>query len=497
VITLQHAEGAEMTSNEVNDERRRAHRARRPRVWVWPLPVFIATAAVYIALRVLAVVGTGAASNFPDSETYRHASGFPKYRFIDFAGHAVRPWTVPLFYRLLPSDNLRVDAQVLVSVVAWLTLAGTVALVLRDDRVRIAAFVIVLALSCTTAVASWDRTILAESLAISTAVFAFAAALRFVVKATWWNAAAFVSAMTFFTFTKVTMFPVIALAAVFVGLMALAKDARLLRIVTALVLVALAAWGAVTTSRVEKAYAVVDNSGASGFALDFVYELRLNILNDSDELAWFVAHGMPDPIGLVAYARTSPSDDGWPTWSAFVDSYRARPDLASWVEDKGRGVYARYVLTHPWRTASHFAHDLPYMLAPPKSAIVYDNDPRQVLPSFAESMLFDAAPAPTSATYGDVGLLAAVSIALVLIARRRGIDRSLLLLAGALFVFAAVGIAIGWVVVPIEIGRHAIPQSVLIRLALWIAVFVSVDALLSAHPDSRTPNPRRPIESSD
>jgi hypothetical protein len=357
--------------------------------------------------------------------------------------------------------------------------------------VRIAAFVIVLALSCTTAIASWDRAILAESLAISTAVFALAAALRFVTRATWWNAAAFVGAMTFFTFTKVAMFPVIALAAIFVGLLALAKETRLLRIVTAVLLVAVAAWGAVTTSRVDKAYTVVDNTGASVFSLGFAYELRLNVLNDSDERAWFVAHGMPDPIGLVAYARTSPSDDGWPTWNAFFDSYRARPDLTSWVEHKGRRLYARFVLTHPWRTTSDFVHDLPYMLAPSKSAIVYDKDSRQVLPSFAESMLFDTAPAPTPSTYGDVGLLAAVSIALILIARRRGIDRSLLLLAVALFVFAAVGIAIGWVVVPIELARHAIPQSVLIRLAFWIAVFVSVDALLSPHPtrEHRTDEP--------
>ena len=474
-----------MTSNEVNDERTRAQRARDTRARAWPRPVFLATAAVYIALRFLAVVGTGAKSNFPDSRTYRHASGFPTYRLIDFAGHAVRPWAVPLFYRLLPSDNLRVDAQVLVSVVAWLTLAGTVALVLRDNRVRIAAFVIVLALSCTTPVASWDRVILAESLAISTAVFALAAALRFVVKATWLNAAAFIGAMTFFTFTKVTMFPVIALAAVFVGLLALAKEKRQLRIITAIVLAAVAAWGAVTTSRVEKAYAAVDNTGASGFALDFAYELRMNILNDPVELSWFVTHGMPDPIGLVGYARTSPIDDGWATWNAFFDAYRARPDMASWVEAKGRGVFTRYVLTHPWQTTSDFVHDLPYMLAPPRSAIVYDDDPRQVLPSVVESMLFDAAPTPAPASYGDVGLLAAVSIALILIARRRGIDRSLLLLAGALFVFAAVGIAIGWTVVPIEIARHAIPQSVLIRLALWIAVFVSVDALLSARPSTR------------
>ena len=468
-----------MTPNEVSGKHTRVPRTRAR---AGPRPVFLSTAAVYIALRFLAVVGTGAGTN-PDSQTYRHASGLLKYRYIDFAGHAVRPWAVPLFYWLLPGDNLRVDAQVLVSVVAWLTLAGTVALVLRDNRVRIAAFVIVLALSCTTPVASWDRMILAESLSISTAVFALAAALRFVMKATWWNATAFVGAMTFFTFTKVALFPVIGLAAVFVGLMALAKDQRRLRIVTAIVLAAVAAWGAVTTSRVEKAYAAVDNSGASGFAIDFAYELRMNILNDSNELAWFVDHGMPDPIGLVGYQRANPTDDGWPTWGAFIDAYRARPDIGTWVEAKGRSVYTRYVLTHPRKITSDFVHDLPYMLVPPRSAIVYDNDPRQVLPSFVESMLFDAAPAsPAPPTYGDVGLLAAVSIALILIARRRGIDRSLLLLAGALFVFAAVGIAIGWVVVPIEIARHAIPQSVLIRLALWIAVFVSVDALLSARP---------------
>ena len=65
--------------------------------------------AVYVALRVIAAVGIPALHH-PDSASWLRVS---------FAGSEIRLWTVPLFFKVLPNDALRVAGQVTLSTVCW------------------------------------------------------------------------------------------------------------------------------------------------------------------------------------------------------------------------------------------------------------------------------------------------------------------------------------------------------------------------------------------
>lgn len=441
--------------------------------------LYYAIAFGYVGLRVAAVFGTTVSGGFPDSATYRAARGGASFTFVSLTGHAIRPWVVPLFYKVLPSDNLRSASQVAISIIAWLVLAATIAVSLRDRWVRGFAFAVVLAISCTTPVLNWDRAILSESLSISLVVLALAAWIRFVHKPTGANSVAVVVSSGLWMFTKLGLFPLVGIAALIIAVTAVRAGQRQLRVAVVVGLACACAWVASTTSATDKAYRVVDGLSTSEFDNLFAMRLRFSILNDPSQLAWFEAHGMPDPSGLQPYVRTSPSDDGYETWTTFLTAFAARRDLATWVEDKGRGVFARYILTHPRETTADFIHDLPYMLDPPRHEIVYATDVRDVLPTAVQSLLFDTASAqvPTPAGLGDVGVLFTGFVVLAIVARRRAIDRALVAVATVGFVLAILGAALGWVASPAEMARHAVPEAVLIRVALWFEIFVLADAL--------------------
>ena len=46
---------------------------------------------------------------------------------------------------------------------------------------------------------------------------------------------------------------------------------------------------------------------------------------------------------------------------------------------------------------------------------------------------------------------------------------------------AFIALALGWVLSPIELVRHGLPATIVLRLALWIIVFALVDAVVPDH----------------
>ena len=444
--------------------------------------IYLGLGVVYVLVRILAIAGTAAVGAFPDSATYRQGAGEPVYRFVSLTGHAMRPWVPPLLFANLPSDSARAGAQVLISIGAWLVLATTVALALRDRRVRMAAFVVILALSCTTAVTSWDRIIGAESTSISFAVLALAAWIRFAKKPTGLNSVAVVLAMIFWSFTKSGMFPVVGLAAAIVLFTMINRRDRALRGAVAVALMLVALWGLAANSRSDTAYEAYNDQGLSQFSGNFATLLRLQILTDRSDTAWFVHHGMPDPKGLLAYKRPTVLDDTWTTGEQpFLSAYLARRDLTHWVNTRGRSVYSQFIVTHPGEIGSRFVRDLRYMVVPTRRFLIYDRAPREVMPAVVRNLLFDTSSGPglPRAIYGDVGLLVVACLVLVFVPRRRARDARLLLVAGATFLLSMAAIMLGWLFSPIEIVRHAIPATIVLRLALWLTVFALLDAILN------------------
>jgi hypothetical protein len=298
------------------------------------------------------------------------------------------------------------------------------------------------------------------------------------------SAAAVVVSTTVWSFTKSALFPVVALAAVFLLVSMVKPRGRPLRGAVAAALVLVSVWGLAANSRSDKTWKRNANEGLTQFNLNFANLLRLEILNDPSDTAWFVSHGMPDPSGLVAYRRSNPDDAGWLEGEeSFIQSYLARADPTAWGNTKGRGVYAEYVLTHAPKVVARFSRELPYMLVPPRSELLYATGSRSVLPGAAESLLFDTTPAVTGvlvppAAFGDVALLVAACLVLAFVPRRRARDHRLLVTAGATFLLSLLAIGVAWLLSPVELVRHAIPASVLLRLSLWLTAFGLLDAVV-------------------
>lgn len=448
---------------------------------LWPLAV------PYLLLRSLSMIGA-TPMILPDSATWRQEPSLPPYTFVSLTGEAMRGWVVPLFFAVLPSDMWRMVAQFVVSLVAWLVLATVVSRTLTVPVLRWASFVAILVLSCTAAVASWDRAILADSLSISLTALTFASWVVFVQRPTRGASIAVIAMTTLWLFTKPTLFAEAAIAAVVLLVFAaLYRRHRLTYAVVGVVLVLGAAWGGVSGAASDTAFArypayrSFGQNGLSQFGQNFMSALRLEILGDPQARAWFIAEGMPNPTGLTPYTRRNPTDDDFQGQIAFTNRLQQRRDLVTWIEGDGRSVWFRYVLTHFPEKVLQFGIDLPWMLVPPRDSFVYVTQYRSVLPDSIESLVFDtgANRFQLSSTYGDIGLWGGAIIALAIVGRFRGANRPVLIVAVGAGLIAVLGIGASWIASPVELGRHALPNSVLVRIALQVVAFGLANAWMT------------------
>jgi len=435
--------------------------------------VFVVIGLAFVVLRLVVALSVRRTfGDFPDSSTYRQATTGPEYSYLSLAGNAMRPFAVPLLYAVLPNDGARVAAQFVLSVAGWLTLAGVVASVLRDRRVRVAGFVTILLFGCTYLVTTWDFAIASESLTITLGVFAVAAWLRFGVGPTVGSASAVVMTTTLWMFTRAQAFPLVLLLALVVGLWSIRGDGRARKLTVAGLLVLVAAWGFASVRNQEHSYAARNGQGVGIFSETFAVNLRFRILPDAAATAWFVEHGMPAPTGLEGHQRSTLAEDDWAGWPAFFDTYRANAELTQWVDDHGQQALARYVLTHPAKMARQFGGDLPDVMVPDRASVAYVDSPTVLGP-------LDALLTPYAGT-GIPGLpalwLLGACVVMLLVVRGRPVARPVLVVAGALLVTSLAGTFLGWLGSPVEFARHALPFTLFVPIGLTLVLLTLVDA---------------------
>jgi hypothetical protein len=453
--------------------------------------VFVVIGLVYVVLRLVVVLSVRRTfGDFPDSSTYRQAATGPEYSYLSFAGNAMRPFTVPLLYTVLPNDGARVTAQLVLSVAGWLTLAGVVASVLQDRRVRVAAFVAVLFFGSTYLVTTWDLAIASESLTITLGVFSLAAWLRFGARPTGWSAVAVVVTTTLWMFTRAQAFPLVLLLAVGVLAWSFRGDGRLHKVAVAGLLGLVAVWGFVSVKNQEHSYAARNGQGVGIFSETFALNLRFRILPDAAATAWFREQGMPDPAGLEGHRRATLAEDDWAGWPAFFDRYRADAELTAWVDDHGQAALTRYVLQHPAAMARQFGGDLPDVLVPDRASVAYVDSPVVLGP-------LDRVATP----YADSGvpglpilwlLVGCIAMAVIAATRRRPVAWSTLTVAGGLLVISLAGIFLGWLGSPVEFARHALPFTLFLPIGLLLVLACLVDAVVPPREETADDDPSVP-----
>lgn len=408
-----------------------------------------------LLLRVLAVAGMRLYLYFDSAE----------YDRLDFSGTWRRPWATPYLYWLIPGSNRWiVIGQAVLGAVCWCVLALSAAAWFRARWLQATVAVVLAGLACTTIVTNWDAAKLSESLGLSLTVLVIAAWLN-LARRTEVLTAVFVALATFpWLFVRQSLIPTAWLvvgAGVVVALVVWRRAGRdphpdrrrfAARVLGGLCLVLAVLVGLASASYSRNQEIVHEN---------LLVIVSNRVATDPGRLAWFTDHGMPVPS----------------TGSLDPDSLRSDPAFSDWVAHDGRGTYLRYLLTHPWYTATEPLDDFAgvrqssadeqkpstAMLAPPDSYATS----RPVLPSIVEQVLFDP---------GDTGTAIAglvVVLGWTLIARRRrGAAWTIPLLLVALSISS---LYTGWHGATPELGRLALVGAIGLRIGLLLQLAFLVE----------------------
>lgn len=140
-------------------------------------PFLIISISLLVFSKFLTWIAFPEATLHPDSSSYRNGI-FLNFELVSFLGHSDRPWPVTLFYSLLPSDSVRILAQLALSACVWSYLILTVSQIKLQPAIKIPVGLFLSIIGSSPLVTQWDTTILATSLLVSTSVLITALMIR-------------------------------------------------------------------------------------------------------------------------------------------------------------------------------------------------------------------------------------------------------------------------------------------------------------------------------
>ena len=434
-------------------------------------PWLAAFAGLFLILRIDRLRGQ-IPHVFPDTSTYRAAKSLYPHT-LSFTGHALRPWTLPLIYRILGDDHRIMKLQVALGILAWLALAAVVADRIADPVVRRGLVGLLLFLGLTQQAMVWDLDLISESLSLSLALLLVAAVHRFWLDHSRLAGATVVGLMTLLMFTRLVMFAVaVVLCGLCLGLGALHRNR--VRLIVGLALVPILAWGQVANARQNDGYRVRDHLDVSYFEENLGNLLFKRYLPDPESFRWFQARGMPALApGMHASVVADQRVQDWEPWQAFFVQFRTRPEWKGWAEKQGTGLLGKYFIAHPVKTTRWFADLWPHLDRSP-----WDLNYGPDLHPIGNTLFFwGAAHTPF---LSDTGVLIFVALLLAWRVRRRKLVAGIPLIGLQLvtIAFALFAAFAAWFLSGYEHMRHMVPSVHLIRAALLVIIAVLADALV-------------------
>jgi hypothetical protein len=273
-----------------------------------------------------------------DSTIYAAMAHRPLWSRALWAGP--RPPLLPLVIRGVGGPSAVVTVQAVVAALAWGVLAWTVGHLMRPGWQRVTAGFLVLGFATTLPIVLWNRSELSESLSLSLMALVFAGAVATAQRPTWPRIALTVLACLGFALARDAQLWTVGLLALACGAYALSRlgsdrsTALRAGVLAACLLgvVALTGWGAVASHRTTANTADV---------------LFVRIFPFPGRVAWFAAHGMPEPhrIDRLAAGTTAPP---YGVKVVGIDPHDpAFAPFERWLRTEGDRTYLLWLVTHP------------------------------------------------------------------------------------------------------------------------------------------------------
>jgi hypothetical protein len=269
----------------------------------------IALLGAFAMLRVLAEPGHPTV--LPDSASYDH---------LNFLGHAMRLWTVPLVYTLLHGENLRASFQTVLGIGCWSLLAVNAARSVRSPGIASVLFALVLLLGLVPQVTLWDDAIMSES--ISTSLFVLLTALVIRPRRDWTWIGAVLAVLTLWAFSRQDNATVLVMLSPALIWFAARRLPGRKAAATALLLLVLAGWSGYA-ALIAPGNSLIRNFNAAELAVD-----RWD--HQPGAMRYMGRHGLP--VALVRHAAVHPY-----TGAVWLSE---QPRFASWVDSSFTSAYS-------------------------------------------------------------------------------------------------------------------------------------------------------------
>lgn len=395
--------------------------------------------AAFVVLRVYALIHAKAV---PYADT-------ASYYDLNFLGHAVRTWGLPLFWKLAPggatSDALM---QVLVATLAWLFLAATVYRLCRTRRVGVGGFALVLLTGLSAQITEWDMALLSESFTLSLLVVLIAMVMLVVDRLTPARAIGLAVVLCWWTAVRPSNFTILAVIVIPIAIgLALTRRRQWILWVMVPMLV-ITVWAAYSTSRDK----IIWPQNSTGVVQD-------RLLKDPAAKEFLHEHGMPRSA-LVEQEKSK-------EYIGYDAPLAVDPEFRAWMLDRFQPTYLEYLVRHPSYLLGNPIKAAPELI----TARTGYSAATEVLPVTVKSVLW-----PHELDLPFL-LVAVATFGLFALFVTRAFDRLAVPLAAQ---------AIGWIWVIVtwhlaspDLKRILAPASTLVHVSAVLIVIFSIDALLA------------------
>jgi hypothetical protein len=252
-----------------------------------------------------------------------------------------RPPVLPLLIKVTGSSTGLIVTQTALAVMAWGFLAWTTGRLVPAGWRRLSATLVVLGFGSVLPITLWNRSVLSESLSITTLVLLVAAFLWTTRKTTWPRVAATAALCLLFALERDAQLWTVGLFGACAGLFAITRI-RTDRS-TALRAGALAACLLAICGMAEAGSAA---SGRTDRSLRDVLAVR--VFPYPERVAWFTEHGMPDgqAVDRLAAATSVPPQDAVKVVGVPLGDPSFR-SLRAWESRHGQATYLWWLVAHP------------------------------------------------------------------------------------------------------------------------------------------------------